>query len=155
MKLNKLLTLGCLVVLFLTTSSTTQDNTGTDLQGSWTLIKYKYGLEKELNDVPEIITYVKHITGSHFGWASYGEGGNVIAAGGGTYEINGTLYSEHIEYFHPLGSSLPGSSVTFDYSVAGNDWTISGYVKNIQINPGTGKYETIDSVRLEEVWRRL
>lgn len=155
MKLKQFLIPGCLVALILTTSGTPLDNSIADLRGSWTLIKYKYGTERDLSDVPEIITYVKHLTDKHFSWASYGENGNLIAAGGGTYMLTAEKYSENIAYFYPLGSNLPGSSVDFDYHLKGNDWTISGYVKNIQINPGNGKYEPIDSVRLEEVWRRL
>lgn len=154
MKSNTILLLSCLLVIFLTSGSTPTAQS-TDLKGSWTLIKYKYGSEKELSDVPEIITYVKHITENHFSWASYAQNGNLIAAGGGNYEISDDIYSEHIQYFHPLGSNLPGSSVDFNYSLTGNNWTISGFVKNIQINPGNGAYETIDSIRLEEVWRRL
>jgi len=144
-----------LVMFSVLISAGSKIETGDALTGSWTLIKYKYGTEQDLSEVPELITYVKHITGTHFSWASYGENGNIIAAGGGTYELNNNVYTEHIDYFHPLGSNLPGSSVSFNYNTKGNDWTISGFVKNIQINPASGKYESIDSVRLEEVWRRL
>lgn len=155
MRAKQFLIPGCLVAMMLISSSTPTDDNIADLRGSWTLIKYKYGAERELHDVPEIITYVKHLTSKHFSWASYGDNGNLIAAGGGTYQLTADVYSEHIEYFYPLGSNLPGSSVDFNYKLKGNDWTISGYVKNIQINPGNGKYELVDSVRLEEVWRRL
>ena len=144
-----------LVVLTLLMAACSKTEQGDALIGSWTLTKYKYGTETDLSDVPEIVTYVKHLTGTHFSWASYGENGNLIAAGGGTYELSDNLYTEYIDYFHPLGSNLPGSSVSFKYSTQGNDWTISGYVKNVQINPASGKYESIDSVRLEEVWRKL
>ncbi len=155
MKVKKFLIPGCLLVLFLIAGSTPKEVKTNDLQGSWTMIKYKYGSEKELSEVPDIITYVKHITRSHFSWASFGEDGNLIAAGGGTYQIEGNKYREHIDYFHPLGSNLPGSSVEFDFVLNGNDWTISGFIKNVQINPGSGVYEQVDSIRLEEVWRRL
>lgn len=155
MTVKKLLIPGCLIALFLTTGSSSQKHNIDRLQGSWTMIKYKYGTEKELSEVPDILTYVKHITSTHFSWASYGEDGNLIAAGGGTYDVDGSKYTEHIDYFHPLGSNLPGSSVEFDFNLNGNDWTINGFVKNIQINPGSGEYEQVDSIRLEEVWRRL
>jgi hypothetical protein len=144
-----------LVICSLLISAGSRTEQGSELNGSWTLIKYKYGTEKELSEVPEIITYVKHLTDTHFSWASYGENGNLVAGGGGTYEIVKDVYTEHIDYFFPRGSNLPGSSVSFKYQTHGNDWTISGFVKNIQINPASGKYESIDSVRLEEVWRRL
>ncbi len=155
MNSSKLLIAGCLLAFLLTSGTTPLDNNSSQLKGSWTLIKYKYGTETDLSDVPKIITYVKNITDTHFSWASYGEDGNIIAAGGGTYTVNGQIYTENIEYFHPLGSNLPGSSVDWDYTISGNDWTISGHVRNVQINPGSGKFESIDSVRLEEVWRKL
>lgn len=155
MTIKKILVPVCLLMLLLFVGSIPSPNISSDLEGSWTMIKYKYGSEQELSEVPDIITYVKHLTSTHFSWASYGENGNLIAAGGGRYEVAGNKYREYIDYFHPLGSNLPGSSVEFEYSLSGNDWTISGFVKNIQINPGSGEYESVDSVRLEEVWRRI
>ena len=119
------------------------------------MIKYKQGKDQDLTEVPQVIKYVKYISDRHFGWASYGENGNVIGAGGGTYKLTNDTYTETIDYFHPHGANLAGSSVTFDYKMKGNDWTISGFVKNIQLNPGTGEYEMVDSVFLEEVWRKL
>ena len=155
MKVNKLLVPGCMLAIFLIMGSTTNESTPHELQGSWTMIKYKQGTSSELSELPGFITYVKHLTNTHFSWASYNEEGNLIAGGGGTYEVKGDKYTEYIDYFHPLGSNLAGSSIEFDFSLSGNDWMISGWGKNIQINPGSGQYEEVDSVLLEEVWRRL
>ncbi len=146
---------GWLLLSILLSGSNTHIEEKATLQGSWTMIKYKYGTEKEFSEVPAIITYVKNLTTTHYSWASYGEDGNLIWAGGGTYEIVDGKYRENIEYFHPLGSNLSGTYVDFDYTINGNDWTISGYVKEVQLNPTSGKYESVDSSRLEEIWRRL
>ena len=126
-----------------------------NLEGSWTLIKYKYGGDAEYSEVPQIVTYVKHITKNHFSWASYGEKGELINAGGGRYSFKDGKYREEIDYFHPIGSNLPGTYVDFDYSITGNNWQISGYVKNVQLNPGSGEFEQVDSIKLDEVWQRL
>ena len=153
MKTSKIL-ISISLCLFISITTSTKVS-AQDLKGSWTLIKYKYGEDQELAEVPKVMNYVKHVTDRYFGWASYGENGNLIAAGGGTYTLTDSDYTESINYFHPHGFNLAGTSVRFSYKREGNDWTIVGYTRNVQLNPGSGEYETIDSVRLEEVWRKL
>ena len=134
---------------------TGQDMDRADLEGSWTLIKYKYGSEAQYSEVPRIVTYVKHLTRNHFSWASYGEKGELLTAGGGRYTFKDGKYREEIDYFHPIGSNLPGTYADFDYSITGNNWQITGYVNNVQLDPGSGEFEQVDSIKLDEVWQRL
>ena len=126
------------------------------LVGSWTLVKYKYGHDAEFNNVPEFIYYVKNVTNSHFSWCSYNpEDGNVIGAGGGTYTVNEDNYIENTEFWYPSGTSIPGTRTSFKYKLKGNMWTISGYIKEVELNPATGEMAPIDSTYISEVWQRL
>ena len=125
-----------------------------DLRGTWKLMAFKYGSDEKFSDVPEFVKYVKNITRSHFSWASYDEEGNIVGAGGGTYVVEGDKYIEKIDFFHPPGSSLSGTSVTFNFTLEGNKWTISGYIKSLNLDPNSGEWSSIDSTKLEEVWVR-
>ncbi len=126
------------------------------LIGSWTLVKYKYGHDAEFNNVPEFIYYVKNLTDSHFSWCSYNpEDGNVIGTGGGTYTIKEDTYVENTEFWYPSGTSIPGTRTSFKYKLKGNMWTISGYIKEVELNPATGEMAPIDSTYISEVWQRI
>jgi hypothetical protein len=126
------------------------------LLGSWTLVKFKYGHDAEFNDVPEFVQYVKNITSSHFSWCSYNpEDGEVIGTGGGTYSIDNKNYIESTEFWYPSGTSIPGTKTTFSYKIKGNMWTISGYIKEIELNPSSGEIAPIDSTYISEVWQRI
>jgi len=132
-----------------------QINGPSELQGSWHLVSFKYGEDKEYSQVPEFVKYVKHITKRHFSWASYNEDGDVVGAGGGTYRIEDNQYFEVIDFFHPPGTNLAGTSVTYDFTVDGNKWTISGYIKAVNLDPNSAEWKQIDSTKLEEVWMRI
>ena len=97
-----------------------------EIQGSWTLVKYRYGNDQVLQNVPEFMVYVKNITDTHFSWCSFSpEDGNVIGTGGGTYEFKNGKYVEKTEYWFPSGTDIPGTQTAFDYKLKGNSWTIS------------------------------
>ena len=127
-----------------------------EIQGSWTLVKYRYGNDQVLQNVPEFMVYVKNITDTHFSWCSFSpEDGNVIGTGGGTYEFKNGKYVEKTEYWFPSGTDIPGTQTAFDYKLKGNSWTISGYIKNVELDPSSGEIQEIDSTYLEEVWQRV
>lgn len=127
-----------------------------EIQGSWTLVKYRYGNDQVLQNVPEFMVYVKNITDTHFSWCSFSpEDGNVIGTGGGTYEFKNGKYVEKTEYWFPSGTDIPGTQTAFDYKLKGNSWTISGYIKNVELDPSSGDIQEIDSTYLEEVWQRV
>ena len=132
------------------------DKPDNSILGTWEMVSYKYGTDTFLSDVPEFIKYRKHITDSHFSWVSFGEGGdNIHGTGGGTYKLKDGKYVEKIEFFMPPGSNLTGTSVAFDYSLDNDQWSISGYVKEVNLNPTTGEFAAVDSTWLEEVWKRV
>jgi hypothetical protein len=131
-------------------------STQNEILGSWSLLQYKYGADADYNDVPEFMYYVKNITTSHFSWCSYNpEDGDVIGAGGGTYTLKGKDYIESTDFWYPSGTSIPGTKTTFTYTLKGNMWTISGYIKNVELNPSTGEMVPIDSTFISEVWQRI
>ena len=126
------------------------------LIGSWNLVQYKYGEDENYNDVPEFMYYVKNITQRRFSWCSYNpEDGEVIGTGGGTYEIVGKKYVESTDFWYPSGTNIPGTQTAFDYKIKGNRWTISGYVKEVELSPSTGEMVRVDSTYIEEVWMRI
>ncbi|WP_053405279.1 MULTISPECIES: hypothetical protein [Persicobacter] len=126
------------------------------LMGSWEMSSFKYGADPDFSELPQMMKYVKHITEDHFTWVSYSPNdGNVVGTGGGTYDLTDDFYTEHIDFFQPSGSKLAGTSVKFKYTVKGNEWRISGYVHNVQMDPNSGKYVVVDSTLLEEIWHRL
>ncbi len=135
---------------------TKKENPREKIMGSWTLVKYKYGHDAEYNNVPEFMFYVKNVTDTHFSWCSYNpEDGNIIGAGGGTYTIDDKEYIENTEFWYPSGTSIPGTQTRFHYEVNGNMWTISGYIKEVELNPASGEIMPIDSTYISEVWQRI
>jgi hypothetical protein len=126
------------------------------LIGSWNLVQYKYGADENYSDVPEFMYYVKNITRNNFSWCSYNpEDGEVIGTGGGTYEIVGKKYIESTDFWYPSGTSIPGTKTAFDYKIKGNRWVISGYIKEVELQPATGEMAPIDSMYIEEIWMRI
>ena len=126
------------------------------LIGSWNLVQYKYGADENFSDVPEFMYYVKHITQNRFTWCSYNpEDGEVIGTGGGVYEIEGKRYIESTDFWYPSGTGIPGTQTSFEYKVKGNRWTISGYIKQIELNPASGEMAPTDSTYISEVWMRI
>lgn len=126
------------------------------LIGSWKMVSYRYGNDSIFREVPIFTKFVKHLTKSHFTWVSYQEDGNmIVGAGGGTYRTDGETYTENIEFFHPVGTGIIGTSVDFNYRTDGRKWFISGWVKSVQFDPKTGKYDLVDSTKLEENWLKI
>ena len=127
-----------------------------ELMGSWTLVKYRYGQDQELNDVPEFLNYVKNVTESHYSWCSYNpEDGSVAGAGGGTYKFVEGKYVEKTDFWFPSGTDIPGTETAFDFELNGNMWTIRGFIKSIELDPASGEFIEIDSIFMEEVWLRV
>ena len=130
LKITVMKTLILLLPLLLGINLNTEEDSADKLQGSWTLVEFKYGLDAEYEKVPEFMYYIKNLTSTHFSWCSYNpEDGEVIGAGGGTYTVSKKEYSESTDFWYPSGTSIPGTTTAFKYKLRGNMWTISGYIR--------------------------
>ena len=110
------------------------------LVGTWKCISAKYG-GQEVNR-PEGFTQLKHVTPTHFMWATFGADGKVISALGGSYTLKGNDYVETPEYWVGEGlDELKGKRQEFTWKVEGNKWHHNGKLS-------TG-------LTIEEVWERV
>jgi hypothetical protein len=110
------------------------------LVGTWKLVSAKYGGEEF--KFPEGTTHIKHITPTHYMWATYDQDGKVTRASGGTYTLDGDQYEEHPEYgIGPDSELLKGKVQSFKCKVDGNTWHHDGKLSNDLV--------------IEEVWERL
>ncbi|MEN8249748.1 MAG: hypothetical protein ABFS32_12505 [Bacteroidota bacterium] len=131
-------------------------NAAEKLLGSWTLVEFKYGNEADYEKVPDFMYYIKNVTDTHFSWCSYNpESGEIVGAGGGTYNVNSKAYIESTDFWYPSGTSIPGTTTTFKYKLKGNMWTISGYIKEVELNPATGEMVPTDSTYISEKWQKI
>ncbi len=124
------------------------------LVGTWKLVSYKYGKDTEFSDMTDMMDQIKLITDSHFTWASYDEE-EMMGAGGGTYTWEEGKYVEQIDFFHPKGDGMAGSTQVFECELDGDRWIHRGYIKHYELDAETLDFVLSDSSRLEEVWVRI
>jgi hypothetical protein len=108
--------------------------------GSWRLVSAKAN-RKEI-DFPGGTTILKHVTPTDFIFVHYDRRGQITAAGGGRYRVDGTRYEETVEY--GLGEAmrpLIGKTHVFTARVEGGRW----------YHQGTESDGTV----IEEVWARV
>ena len=123
------------------------------LVGSWALVKIKNEGDSVYTEYPDFVGYIKHITPTHFTWVQYNKDGDeVISEGGGTYTLEGDVYTETIEFIHPSGSNQVGTVLPFDCKLQDGRWHHKGNLKRIKIDDGTGETVSIDSTVIDEVW---
>jgi hypothetical protein len=69
---------------------------------------------------------IKILSGTRFQWAAINtETKQFFGTGGGTYTVQDGKYTENIEFFSRDNSRV-GASLSFDFSVQGQDWLHSG-----------------------------
>ncbi|MEZ4701519.1 MAG: hypothetical protein R2834_14370 [Rhodothermales bacterium] len=115
------------------------------LEGTWEMVsqtiihpdRVEYPL-KMGESLPGNRRQIKILTASHFAFGRQSEDGEEITAGGGRYEIDGTRYTEIIEYH--TSAPLVGTRIPFTWRVEDDLWHHSGQ---------------IGTFRLEEVYRRV
>ncbi|MGC1273225.1 MAG: hypothetical protein WBC44_05920 [Planctomycetaceae bacterium] len=110
------------------------------LVGTWKLVSAKYGGAEF--QFPEGTTMVKHVTPTHFMWATYGEDGTVSRAAGGSYTLEGDAYKESIKY--GMGDDfnvIQGQTHAFTCKIEGNTWKHNG--------------ELAGGLTIEEDWKRV
>lgn len=126
------------------------------LIGKWELQKRKYSPDTTFVPTPDSLGYVKIITEKSFVWYQYNKNTrNLIMLGGGTYELEGESYYEHIDYYHPPGTYMEGSDIPFKCAVTGNEWHHSGYISEREYDEEIGDYVVLQERRLEEIWQRV
>ncbi len=143
-------------LLFIETPEPVLNKEKSKFEGSWKLVKYKYGTGDDFSEVPTFMNYIKNVTKNHFSWCSYNpEDGKVVGMGGGTYHYTKNNYFEKTNFWYPTGSGIPGTETSFKYTFKGKQWTIEGYIKSLSLNPSTGEFTQIDSTYMVEVWQML
>jgi len=124
-----------------------------DLMGTWELVRYKDSDDSIYSEYPPFISYVKHITPTHFIWINYNaEGDEVISEGGGTYSIKDGSYIEHVEFRFPPGERMRGVSLPFTYSIENGNWFHRGFMR--RMGEGGESAIEIDSSQIDEIWRK-
>jgi hypothetical protein len=105
------------------------------LDGTWELV---FG-----QPLPKGARNIKIISGGHFIFAAYDtEAGKPLYTGGGTYILDGSSYTEHIDFASDvISAGLVGKDQPFTVKVAGDIFTQTGTLS-------TGK-------ALSEIWKRI
>jgi hypothetical protein len=86
---------------------------------------------------------IKIISGGHFVWVAYDtEKGKPLYTGGGTYILNGSSYTEHVDFMSDeISAGILGKGQPFTVKVNGDTFTQTGALSNGQ--------------SLSETWKRV
>src|SRR5579863_6319604 len=104
------------------------------LDGTWELVAGQR-LPKGARDI-------KIISGGHFIFAAYDtEKGELLYTGGGTYILNGSSYTEHVDFGDKVSAGIVGKDQRFTVKIDGDRFVQAGTLSN-----GKG---------LSETWRRV
>jgi hypothetical protein len=105
------------------------------LDGTWELVSGQ--------PLPKGTRDIKIISEGHFIFAAYDtETGKPLYTGGGTYVLNGSSYTEHMDFAsHKISAGLIGKDQSFTVNVDGDTFTQTGTLSN-----GKG---------LSETWKRV
>jgi hypothetical protein len=125
-----------LTAVFLALSQTNGSHTEkSQLDGTWELVSGQ--------QLPEGARDIKVILGGHFIFVAYDrEKGKPLYTGGGTYILNGSSYTEHIDFASDeISAGLVGKDQLFTVKVDGDTFTQTGTLSN-----GKG---------LSETWKRV
>jgi len=126
-----------LVGLAFPAAASAEDASPSRLVGTWKLVSAKYGGQQSA--LPKDFTTVKHMTPTHFMWATYDEAGKVIRTGGGSYTFDGKVLEDTPAYgMGPDFDVVNGRRQTFECKVEGRRMYQSGTLSN--------------GMSLEEVW---
>lgn len=126
-----------------------------DLVGTWNLESYKGDGDSIRSDYPEFVSYMKLVTPTHFLWVHFvSEQDLVVAEGAGTYNYDGTTYTETLKMVYPSGSGQIGTVLPFECEIQEDDtWIHKGYIKMVQTDEESGA-TTVDSARIDEIWKK-
>ena len=115
-----------------------QTNSGhaerSQLDGTWELVNGQ--------QLPKGARDIKIISGGHFIFATYDTGkGKLLGTGGGTYVLNGSSYTEHVDFGERISAGVVGKDQQFAVKIDGDTFVQAGTLSN-------GK-------NLSETWKRV
>jgi hypothetical protein len=114
--------------------SLTDDLHGCQLDGTWELVAGQ--------QLPKGAREIKIISGGHFIFAAYDTGkGKLLGTGGGTYVLNGSSYTEHVDFGDRISPGVVGRDQQFAVKIDGDTFVQAGTLSN-------GK-------NLSETWKRV
>ena len=109
------------------------------LEGSWKFVSGTFTTAEGTNNVTaEQRTAFKVLSGTHF--SIVGHAGDYRFGHAGRYTLKDDKYTEHMEV--ATNPDLDGKSYTFESTVEGDTWRISGRMEDFDLS-------------LEEVWERV
>lgn len=110
--------------------------------GTWKLVSTKYGDATEFMKRGDAAQRIKHITATHFTWIEVITDSKTIQTGaGGKYTMEGTTYTETIDYAGEGMEAFVGKPQKFTVKVEGDKLHQSGELSN--------------GLKIEEVWERM
>ena len=136
MKKGLLIVAVTLTVVFLTWSQTNGSHSKkSPLDGTWELVSGQ--------TLPKGARDIKIISGGHFIFVAYDtERGKPLYTGGGTFILNGSAYTEHVDFASDeISVDLVGKDQSFTVTVDRDSFTQKGTLSN-------GK-------PLLEIWKRM
>jgi len=145
------------VALFVLVAHSTEAQSACRLEGVWQLVSGK----ADGQAYPASVRSIKIITKSHFAFLNEEARGvkelktaadslqafRTMAAGGGTYKVQGTTYTETLDYF--ADPAYTGLSVAFTCRTEGDRFFQYGSF------PVFANGKKVRDVKLDEVWRRI
>lgn len=112
------------------------------LLGTWELVSYKYGDQKDFADYPKDRRKIKMITETHSIWLEFPTSTKEIQAGaGGSYSLTGNTYTECKDFAIGGMMGYLGKKHVYTVRVEGDKFYQSGALS--------------DGLKIQEVWHRV
>lgn len=112
------------------------------LLGTWELVSYKYGDQKDFADYPKDRRRIKMITETHSIWFEFPMSTKEIQAGaGGSYSLSGNTYTESKDFAIGGMMGYLGKKHVYTVRVEDDKFYQSGALS--------------DGLKIEEVWHRI
>jgi hypothetical protein len=132
-KVSLLLAIAFGAVIFAWSQTNSGHSEKSQLDGTWELVNGQ--------QLPKGARDIKIISGGHFIFATYDTAkGTLLGAGGGTFALNGSSYTEHVDFGERISAGVVGRDQHFSVAIDGDTFTQTGTLTN-------GK-------PLSEVWKR-
>ena len=93
------------------------------LDGTWELVAGQ--------KLPKGARNIKILSGGHFIFVAYDtEKGEVLGTGGGTYILNGSSYTEHVDFGDRISPGVVGKYQKFTVKIDGDTFVQAGTLSN-------------------------